>query len=67
MKPFFLTYFCLASFAVFSQQPSMGARFSALSDAAVVLRDYGHFNTTQHDWLFYRPHPLVYRSKIALV
>ena len=38
MKPFFLTYFFLASFAVFSQQPSMGARFSALSDAAVAAQ-----------------------------
>lgn len=38
MKPFFLTYFFLASFAVFSQQLSMGARFSALSDAAVAAQ-----------------------------
>lgn len=38
MKPFFLTYFLLASIAVFSQHPSMGARFSALSDAAVAAK-----------------------------
>lgn len=33
-----MTYFFLASFTVFSQQPSMVARFSALSDAAVAAQ-----------------------------